>query len=84
MLVALIAADLVDRLAAELDDVKRVKTHLGVREPVVGVADRFLIAGGHVGRDRLDRGFLLACEAVEERLQAGELRPSVAHTMLAR
>ena len=71
MPVVLGAANLVDRLAAELDHVKWIKHDLGVREAVVGVANRPLIAGGHVDRDRLDRGLLLACEPVEERLQAG-------------
>ena len=47
VLVVLVAADLVDRLAAELYDMKRVKAHPGVREPL-GRSDRLLIAGGHV------------------------------------
>ena len=34
MAVVLVAADLVGGLAAELDDVERVKAHLGVREPL--------------------------------------------------
>ena len=70
MLVVLGAADLVDRLAAELDDVEGVEHDLGVRDAVLG-ADCFLIAGGHVDRDGLDRRLLLVCETVEERLQAG-------------
>ena len=57
-LVVLVAADLVGGLAAELDDVERVEHDLGVRD-ALGRADRFLIAGGHVDRDRPDRRLLL-------------------------
>jgi hypothetical protein len=69
VLVVLGAADLVGRLGAELADVEGVEADLGVRNAFFG-ADRFLIAGGHVDRDRPDRRLLLACERVEERLQA--------------
>ena len=70
VVVVLVAADLVGGLAAELDDVERVKADLGVRDPLRR-ADRVLIPGGHVDRDRLDRRLLLVRETVEERLQAG-------------
>jgi hypothetical protein len=43
VLVVLVAADLVAGLAAELHDMKRVETHLGVRD-ALGRPDRFLIA----------------------------------------
>jgi len=49
--VVLVAADLVGRLGAQLDDVKGIKTNLGVREALRG-ADGLLIAGRHVGRLR--------------------------------
>ena len=38
MPVVLVAADLVGGLAAELDDMKRVKAHLGVRDPGARIA----------------------------------------------
>src|SRR5450755_2496698 len=66
VLVVLGTADLVGRSGAELHHMKRVKAHPGVRDRV---ADRFLIPGGHVDRDGLDRRALLVCEPVEERLQ---------------
>ena len=69
MLVVLGARDLVGCLGAELADVERVEHDLRMRNAVRG-ADRFLIAGGHVDRDRPDRGLLLVGERVEERLQA--------------
>jgi hypothetical protein len=69
VLVVLVAADLVGRLAAELDNVKRVEHDLRVRHTLLA-ADRVLIAGGHVDRNGPDRGLLLVREPVEERLQA--------------
>ena len=66
MPVVLVAADLVGGLAAELHDMKGVEAHLGVRDRG---ADRFLIASGHVDRDRLDRRFLLLGQLREEALQ---------------
>ena len=70
MAVVLVAADLVGGLATELYDVERVEHDLRVRDAVLG-ADRLLIAGGHVDRDRVDRRLLLVREPSEERLQAG-------------
>ena len=69
MPVVLVAADLVGGLAAELYHVEGVEHDVRVRDAVLG-ADRLLIAGGHVDRDRLDRRFLLVREPSEERLQA--------------
>ena len=66
MAVVLRAADLVGRLAAERDHVERVERDLRVRD---GVRDRLLVAGGHVDRDRLDRGTLRVGQLVEEALQ---------------
>jgi hypothetical protein len=65
VLVPLGTVDLVDRAAAQGDDVKRVKAHarLGVG------ADRLLIAGAHVDQDRPDRRLLLRGEGIEECLQ---------------
>ena len=68
MAVVLVAANLVGGLAAELDHVERVEAHLRVGD---GLGDRFLIAGGHVDRNRLDRLLLLVGQLIEERLQAG-------------
>ena len=65
--VPLVAADLVDRALGEAHDVERVKADLGVGEVL---ADRLLVAAGHVDRDRVDRVLALA-EQVEERLQGG-------------
>src|SRR5487761_662020 len=66
--VVLVAPDLVDGAAAELADVERVEAHLCVRQALRG-ADRFLVAGGHVDRDRCDRRLLLLGELGEEPLQ---------------
>ena len=60
--VPLVAADLVDRALGEADDVEGVKADLGVRD---AVADRLLVAAGHVDRDRPDRAAALA-EQLEE------------------
>ena len=46
-----------------------VEHDLGMRDAFFG-SDRFLVAGGHVDRDRPDRRLLLVGERVEERLQA--------------
>ena len=70
VLVVLGATDLVGRLGAELADVEGVEHDPGARDTVRS-ADRFLIAGGHVDRDRPDRPLLFVGEPVEERLQAG-------------
>ena len=66
--VVLVTTDLVGRATAELDHVKRVKRDSRVRDRLV---DRFLVAGRHVDRHRLDRGALLVAERVEEGLQCG-------------
>jgi hypothetical protein len=50
--------------------VEGVKAHARFGNPGLG-ADRLLIAGRHVDRDRLDRRLLLVCELVEECLQGG-------------
>ena len=66
VLVVLGASDLVSSLTAELHDMEGVKGDLGVRQRL---ADRLLIAGGHVDRDCLDRRLLLVGQLVEEPLQ---------------
>ena len=80
MLVVLVAADLVGRLAAELHHMEGVEHDLGVRD-AARCADRFLIAGRHVDRDGPDRGLLLVGEPVEERLQGGGVAARRAHTI---
>jgi hypothetical protein len=66
MPVVLLAADLVGRAAAECDPMERVKRDLRVRD---GCADRLLVAGRHVDRDRPDRRSLRVGQLVEEALQ---------------
>jgi len=63
--VVLVAADLVDGALRETHHVERVKRDLRVGE---ALADRLLIAAGHVDRGRADRLLALA-EQIEERLQ---------------
>jgi hypothetical protein len=62
--VPLVAADLVDGALREPHDVEGVEADLGLRD---AVADRLLVATGHVDRDRPDRLRALA-EQVEKRL----------------
>jgi len=63
--VPLVAADLIDGALGEADDVEGVKADLGLRRVL---ADRLLITGAHVDRDRPDRVAALA-ELAEEALQ---------------
>ena len=68
MRVSLVTADLVDGALREADHVEWVERDLGVGDRV---ADRFLIAAGHVDRDGADRLRALRAELVEEGLQGG-------------
>jgi len=63
--VPFVAPDLVDGALPKPDDVEGIEADLGVGD--VG-ADRFLIAAGHVDRDRPDRAPAVA-ELIEEGLQ---------------
>ena len=60
--VPLITADLVDGTLGEAHDVEGVERDLGLRD---ALADRLLLAAGHVDRDCTDRALALA-EKVEE------------------
>ena len=65
--VLLVATDLVDRPLGETHDVERIECDLGVWQVV---ADRLLVAAGHVDRAPPDRVLAIA-EQIEERLQGG-------------
>jgi len=65
--VSFIAADLIDRALGQAHHMKRSKRDLGLRD---ALADRLLIAAGHIDRDGLDRGLALP-ELIEEALQGG-------------
>ena len=77
--VSFVAADLIHRALGEAHHVEGVKADVGVRD---ALADRLLVAAGHVDRDGLDR--LLALAERDRRSAAGSGRCRRASTTRSR
>jgi hypothetical protein len=76
-LVSDLAADLIERVGGELDDVEWVDATLGVGQPL---GDRPGDPGGHVAGDQLDPLAALRAELIEEALDGLTVTAGAAHT----